>query len=95
MPTANFQTDVNLQSTLTMVAIHVKACVKKISHQELSSSDKWVHLHNRQYKTNKCNTFHIFVTNKQTMKKKHIKPFMGNLQILPITAINVDVSCQK
>lgn len=56
MPTANFQTDVNLRSTLT-IAIHVKACVKKISHQQLSSSDKCVHFHNRQYKTNKCNTF--------------------------------------
>lgn len=57
MSTANFQTDVNLQSTLTMAAILVKACVKKISQQELSSSDKCVHFHNRQYKTNKCNTF--------------------------------------
>lgn len=57
MPTANFQTDINLQSTLTMLAIHVKACAKRISHQELSSSDKCVHFHNRHYITNKCITF--------------------------------------
>lgn len=59
MSTANFQTDVNLQSTLTMVAIHVEACV--ISHQEFSYTNN----------TKQINVilFNIFATNKRTKKQ--------------------------
>lgn len=59
MSTANFQTDVNLQSTLTMVAIQVEAYV--ISHQELSYTNN----------TKQINVilFNFFATNKQTKKQ--------------------------
>lgn len=95
MPTANFPTDVNLQSTLTMAAIHVKACVKKlVNKNSVLLINVYIFIIDNTKQINVI-LFNIFATNKRTKETQHIKPFMGNLQNLPWTAINVDVSCQK